>query len=217
MMSNKLRTKVVVAVVIALLAYLFFMVGEDATPEPVAQQEKTQKVHDIEITNKIKIADPVVATKNLQQPQKIAIAIPKLKIKVQGIFPGKNKNSGYALIAYNGGSQQVYIIGASLSEGVLLKSLSVRGVIIDNHGRLEKYPLRVIKKANKQITPSLPEVKKENLQSDSTLSRDRQPRDELLMDGPPMDGSVPPPAPPREPAKPQEYIPPPPSGGIMPQ
>lgn len=62
----------------------------------------------------------------------------KLNIQLHGAFPSKDKRSGYALISYNNAPQQVYVIGSSLSEGVLLKSLSATEVVIDNHGTLEK-------------------------------------------------------------------------------
>ena len=65
--------------------------------------------------------------------------IPKLNIKLHSVFLGKEKKSGYALISYNGAPQQIYMLNSSLSEGVLLKSLSKNQVTIDNHGKLEVY------------------------------------------------------------------------------
>lgn len=78
----------------------------------------------------------------------------KQTLIVTQVQQGKSNKSGYAFIAYNGNEEQVYPVGAKLAEGVILKSLLVDGVMIDNHGVLEKHKLKSSPLITK--TPKIP-------------------------------------------------------------
>lgn len=67
-----------------------------------------------------------------------ALAV-KLNIKVFNVFPSADAKSGYALISSNDKPQQVYIVGAELEEDVYLKKVSTGEILINNHGKDEKY------------------------------------------------------------------------------
>lgn len=93
--------------------------------------------------------------KDKKQPENIIKSSSKevismLKLDLYGVFP--SNKSGYALIAYNGAPQQVYLVSASLSEGVFLKKLLEDAVIIDNHGKLETFYLKKQKKADHNVS-----------------------------------------------------------------
>lgn len=99
--------------------------------------------------------NPLVSTQDKKPKPKPTL---RLDLKVEGVFLGKKKNSGYALITYNGAPQQVYTVGSVLSEGVILKNLSKEEVIIDNHGKLEKHLVIVIKEVKSPTKPLIKEL-----------------------------------------------------------
>jgi type II secretory pathway component PulC len=148
----------------------------------------------------------ILENKPEQPPRKAPI--PKLNLQVQSVFLGKGKDSGYALIAYNGTPPQVYIVGATLTEGVLLKELSTDEITIDNRGKLEKYQVVKAKATAKKPVKPAPELPPK-----------------LVNDTPPMDDFTPPP-PYEEPLKTHltpaqspeyEFTPPPPDEGMRPE
>ena len=215
-MSNKLKNGGIVVIVIVFLAYilfkLFFTAEIESNLKPmVAQQEKDNKQsanQAVAINKSKQSANQAVAINKSKQSKNTPI--PKLKIQIFDIVFGKTKDTGYALIAYNGAPQQVYIVGANLSEGVVLKSMSIGEVLIDNHGKQEKYSLQTSNKKDKQVTSSTVIKKGGNEAIQPSLLSGSD-------DTPQIDGSVPPLPAPREPVQPREYIPAPPSGGVLPE
>lgn len=215
-MDNKIKKRIglVLIILCILLAYLFLkpllIPNKEIIKSGIMTQQKDVKSSAKTITEGEIISNANVVVNIEQSPAENSARL-KIQVQVQDIFPGKSKGSGFALISYNKKPQQAYVVGASLSEGVILKSLSVTEVVIDNHGKLEKYQ-SVKRPDNKTSSLALEEKPlKETIKPKKIISQ-------VIEKGPPMDGSTPPPPPPKELIQPEqkEFIPPPPDGGITP-
>lgn len=222
-MSNKVKIVLVLVVLVALFGYLSipsFFHADHAIPESafvpqlpikVARHSEEKKENNSRVADHLSLEKKpaIVMDEKPSQFEKVLI-IPKLNIQLHAVFSGKKKNSGYAFISYNNAPQQVYIVGGRLSEGVFLKSLSTDEVVINNHGRLEKYPVKSVEEKSEH---ALKQAEQIALQSPK----------EGENDTPAMD-STPPPSPPPltlpsgnlTPAQSREFIPPPPDGGVGP-
>ena len=163
----------------------------------------------------VAIEKPVVIKQNdddkklLKEPPKTSV-LPKLELSLHQVIFDEEKKSGYAMISYQGEPQKIYVIGGRLSEGVTLARLFKDGVVIDNHGTLEKYY------ANKPTT-----AKPSKKISKSTLSAEEQ-QERVRADLPPSftPGEAPPSdsklSPSLSPTIPDDKSPPPPSDGPVP-
>lgn len=224
MAEKKSILPLVLVAITASLAYIFlkpFFIDEVSSSLEFIPQEKATSSFSNKKTDKINATidkqdlaeeqQPIVVNKKLKQAPKVPV--PKLNIELHSVFLGKEKNTGYALIAYNGAPQQVYLVGVNLSENVILKSLSAGEIIIDNHGSLEKYQVKETKLADTPVKPA--RAKKQPVIEPPEVKKDEPPINDFTPPPPyvePLDAHL-------SPAQSleTEFIPPPPDDGYRPE
>ena len=95
-------------------------------------------------------AIPKAAPKKIKAPEPVKVAAPvkapvKLNLKLYGIISSKNEDGGFAMISYNGKTQEVFSPGEPIpkklpgeeevmSIGVMVTKISKESVTIDNNG-----------------------------------------------------------------------------------
>jgi type II secretory pathway component PulC len=220
---NKQKLILLLLLVLVLLAYIsfkFFLKDAVNKLEPITQKKQEMGLTTTQSSPKINntVDNKKTPEKPILNPHNNTIElspenpIPNLSVQVQGVFLGKKKESGYTLIVYNGALPQVYMVGAKLAEGVVLKSLAKGEIVIDNHGNMEKYFVKKEKKRNTKLVDKAEEPKP-NLPNTPPMDSDPPP----LVDFTPP--PLPDPALSREgltPAQSKEFVPPPPDGGMGP-
>lgn len=97
-----------------------------------------------------KTAPKVVKTAT-PTPKKVEPAVTNLNLKLSGIIASNSGNGGFAMLSYNGKTQEVYRLGEAIPkkekdkprtlDGVSLKFIGDKYVIIDNNGTEQKVEL----------------------------------------------------------------------------
>ncbi|MCK5919203.1 MAG: hypothetical protein KAG34_12310 [Cocleimonas sp.] len=87
------------------------------------------------------VAPPSQPVKVVAPPPVVA---PKLNVKLYGIMSYSKKESGYALLSYNGQPQKVYSVNEGLDDKdkekkVFISEVTSEKVVISNHGNLEEF------------------------------------------------------------------------------
>lgn len=71
------------------------------------------------------------------------VVIPKLNVQLHGIMSYNKKDTGYALLTYEGQGQKVYAVGEYLADKVVITKITADKVVIGNHGSLEEFVLPI--------------------------------------------------------------------------
>lgn len=95
-------------------------------------------------------AIPKAAPTKIKKPEPVKVAKPtkapvKLNLKLHGIISSKNEDGGFAMISYNGKTQEVFSLGEAIpkqlpgedeveSIGVMVTKIAKESVTIDNNG-----------------------------------------------------------------------------------
>lgn len=140
------KTSILVfAILILLFLYYYFQpvvkVENDSKVTQTTHPTKDENNDSAIMKPEPKIETPVIANDNLpiskKEPEKQLSSIPQLKLQVMQVFTGGTH--AYAKISYEGSPVQNFKESDSLSDGVILKSIIKNGIIVDNHGKLEKF------------------------------------------------------------------------------
>lgn len=85
------------------------------------------------------------------KPKKVAPVVTNLNLKLSGIIASKSGNGGFAMLSYNGKTQEVYKLGEAIPkededkkrelDGVSLKFIGDKYVLIDNNGTEQRVEL----------------------------------------------------------------------------
>jgi len=111
------------------------------------------------------VLEKKVVTTTKQPKQALAaepVTVPKLNVKLYGIMAYSKKESGYALLSYNGKPQKVYAVGEGLDEKdkdkdkkVFIHKVTSEKVVINNHGKLEEF---LLPKGGRELAAGAPAI-----------------------------------------------------------
>lgn len=130
---NKNLILIVTLLIVSLASYLLF---KDDTKESMVKKEDVLtplRVEKSEESNDALLEEQALIPSKSKKTTALS-----LDLELFSTVPGKTKKSGYAFISYNKAPQQLYIVGSSFGEGVLLKEVAKNYIIMDNKGILEK-------------------------------------------------------------------------------